>query len=127
MKNLRLCKVRKAFVRLIALHLCLHMLIAPFNLATSARAVTSPSALQETIVCVLSCSYFIVVRILKLLAWLMSNSFCNELYRYLEISAEEKPVTSPKASKLHCALGTSPFFHFTFCIFVFLGKLFCKA
>lgn len=75
------------------------------------------STLQETIVCVLSCSYFIVAYILKLLAWLMSSCFCNKLYRYLQ-NVEEKPVTSPKASKTHCTLGAFPLsFHFWYIFF----------
>lgn len=76
------------------------------------------STLQETIVCVLSSSYFIVAYILKLLAWLMYSCFWNDLCIYLQ-TIEEKPVTFSKAWRPHCSLDAFPPFPFTFCIFFF--------
>lgn len=105
-----------SFVRLTALSLDLQILIALFNLATSTHALFG-STLREIIACVLSCSYFMAAYISRLLARFMAHCFSSEFYKYLQ-TVEEKPVTSSKASKPHCTLGTFPLFPFTFRIFL---------
>lgn len=113
------------FVRLTAPSLYLQILIALFNLATSAHAPFG-STLREITVCVLSCSYFVVAYILKLVARFMASCFCSEFYKCLQ-TVEEKPVTSSKASKPHCTFGRFSPVSFQFSYFSFQANYSAKS